>query len=68
MIIHREFAHRELGMEDSSMGNMLGKAFLFLATATSVCAPVSAGEPVTYRGTGSYVVTRAGTAPTAVSR
>ncbi len=40
------------------MGNMLGKALLFLATAASVCAPVSAGEPVTYRGTGSYVVTR----------
>ena len=40
------------------MGNMLGKALLFLLTATGFCASVSAGEPVTYRGTGSYVVTR----------
>ena len=40
------------------MGNMLGKALLFLLTATGVCASASAGETVTYRGTGSYVVTR----------
>ena len=40
------------------MGNMLGKALLFLVMATSFCASASAGEAVTYRGTGSYFVTR----------
>ena len=40
------------------MWSMLRKVSLLLVTAASVCATVSAGEPISYRGTGTYVVTR----------
>lgn len=40
------------------MWSMRTRVLLLLMMATGVCATVSAGEPVSYRGTGTYVVTR----------
>ena len=58
MTIDRKCANRERATEDSGMWNMLGRVLFLMVTATSFCGAVSAGEPVTYRGTGNYVVTR----------
>ena len=58
MIINRKRTDRKPVMEDSGMWSMLRRVSLLLVTATSFCGAVSAGEPVTYRGTGNYVVTR----------
>ncbi len=41
------------------MWTMLTRGALFGTTLVFLGAAVSAGEPVTYRGTGSYVLTRA---------
>ena len=40
------------------MWSMVGRAFILLLATTSVCTTASAGETVTYRGTGTYAVAR----------
>jgi hypothetical protein len=40
------------------MWSMVGRTLILVAAVTSVCTTASAGESVTFRGTGTYVVVR----------
>ena len=58
MTISVNRANQKSVMEDSAMWSTVGRAFILLLAATSVYTTASAGESVTYRGTGTYVVVR----------